>query len=342
MHTINDSCRVCGGRELTRFLELGPQPLANDFLTLEQVKDGRGEKFPLDVYVCHGCWHVQLLDVVDKETLFSHYLYFSTTTTTTPLHFAEFAAEVSKEHTSNGDLIVEIGSNDGVLLAAFDPRERRILGVEPAKNVADFARTNRAIPTMSRFWTEETAGMIAADLGRAKVIISNNVIGHINDLRQTTRAVKTLLEPSGLWIWEVPYLVDLLEKTEFDTVYHEHLSYFAVGPAMKMLELGGLVLKDVRRFPIHGGTIRLYAAHSETAAAPSERVKELVALEKRMKLDTVEPYISLANRVRRLRDDLNGIIRDLRAKGMRIAGYGAPAKGNTLLNYCGIGSGDLE
>lgn len=342
MHRKNEVCRVCGGRTFTKFLELGDQPLANAFLTAEQVKAGKEDKFPLDVYVCHGCWHAQLLDVVSKETLFSHYLYFSTTTKTMPAHFASFAKEVADVHTKKGDFVVEIGSNDGILLAAFDPRERRILGVEPATNVAEFARKERAIPTMNRFWTPETATEITRDLGKAKVIISNNVIGHIDDLAGVTKGVKILLEPDGTWIWEAPYLVDLIEKNEFDTVYHEHLAYFAVHPARAMLERGGLKLVDVKRFGIHGGTIRVYAKHEEAPDEPSAEVQKLLALEKSMKLDTPEPYLALGERVKKLRTDLNQMLADLKAQGKRIAAYGAPAKGNTLLNYCGIGAQVLD
>lgn len=335
-------CRVCGGRELTRFLELGPQPLANAFLDDAMLKAGEEETFPLDVYVCHGCHHVQLLDVVSKETLFSHYLYFSTTTKTTPAHFAEYAREAVEKHSSMGDFIVEIGSNDGVLLSAIDPKERRVLGIEPASNIAAFARKERAIPTMNRFWTVETAQMVARDLGKAKVIISNNVIGHIDDLRGTTDAVRTLLEPDGVWMWEVPYLVDLVEKNEFDTVYHEHLSYFGLMGARAMLERGGLKLVDVKRFPIHGGTIRIYAKLASASDQPSAEVERLLKLEQDMKLDTVEPFLALGERVKQLRAELQKMLADLKRDGKRIVGYGAPAKGNTLLNYCGIDARVLE
>lgn len=331
-------CRVCGGTRLTRFLELGPQPLANAFLTPEQVRAGGEEKFPLDVYVCNACWHVQLLDVVSKETLFSHYLYFSTVTKTMPAHFASFADEVTRERTKKGDFIIEIGSNDGILLSAFDPRERRILGVEPAKNVAEFARSTRAIPTMDRFWNVETAEQIVRDLGRAKVVISNNVLGHIDDLQGAAKAVATVLEEDGTWMWEVPYLVDFLEKDEFDTVYHEHLAYFGLHPAKTLLERAGLKLVDVKRFPIHGGTIRVYAKRE---GEPSQAVKDLLKKEKEMGLDTMAPYLAMGERVKKLRVDLQTMLKDLRAQGKRIAGYGAPAKGNTLLNYCGIGAETL-
>lgn len=323
------------------FSELGPQPLANAFLDDKLLQQGREEKFPLDLYVCRSCWHVQLMDVVSKETLFSHYLYFSTVSRTIPAHFAAFAKEVETEHTQRGDMVVELGSNDGVLLSAFEGTGRRALGVEPATNVAETAR-RRGVTTMNRFFDADTVEIIARDLGKAKVIIGNNVVGHIDDLPGLVSSVKSLLTDDGLWIFEVPYLVDMLEKNEFDTAYHEHLSYFAVHPAKTMLERGGLTLVDVKRQPVHGGTIRLYAKHASAAATPTPRVAELLQLEKQLKLDTLAPYRAFDERVRKLREDLRRMIAQLKSKGKRIVGYGAPAKGNTLLNYCSIGTDDLE
>lgn len=335
-----NDCRVCGSDRLTRFLELGPQPLANAFLDEKGLKEDE-EKFPLDLYVCDECSHVQLLDVVSKETLFSHYLYFSTVSTTIPAHFASLAAEIAARHTVRGDMVVEVGSNDGVLLSAFEGTGLRTLGVEPASNVAKVAR-QRGVATMNRFFTPETAAMIARDLGKAKVIIGNNVIGHIDDLAGVMTAVKGLLTEDGVFIFEVPYLVDLLEKNEFDTVYHEHLSYFAVRPAQTMLERSGLKLIDVKRQQVHGGTIRLYATHIESATQPAPAVQEHVQLEETLGLATHAPYEAFAKRVQELRDTLIKLIADAKANGKRIAGYGAPAKGNTLLNYCGIGANDLD
>lgn len=341
MYVKRESCRICGGRQLTRFLELGPQPLANAFLNDAMLKAGDEQKFPLDMYVCHTCWHVQLLDVVSKETLFSHYLYFSTTSRTIPTHFAELADEVAREHTQRGDMVVELGSNDGVLLSAFEGKGLRTLGVEPAKNVAEVAR-RRGVPTMNRFFTTETAAAIARDLGHARVILGNNVVGHIDDLPGLMAAVDELLTPDGTFIFEVPYLVDLLEKNEFDTVYHEHLSYFAVRPARAMLALKGLVMTDVKRVRVHGGTIRIYAKRASSGAKPGASVEQLTQLEKDLGLDTLKPYEAFAARCQKLRDDLRRLVHDLKTQGKRIAGYGAPAKGNTLLNYCQIGAKELD
>lgn len=340
-HHKRTDCRVCGDARLTKFLELGLQPLANAFLTPEMLKAGDEERFPLDLYVCQGCHHVQLLDVVSKETLFSHYLYFSTVSRTIPAHFASLAAEVAARHAARGDLVVEIGSNDGVLLSAFEGTGLRALGVEPAANVAEVAR-RRGVHTMNAFFTPETAASIARTLGKARVILANNVIGHIDDLASVVLAVKELLTDDGTFIFEVPYLVDMLEKNEFDTAYHEHLSYFAVKPAKTMLERAGLALVDVRRQDVHGGTIRVYAKPAEASAAPTATVGELIALEARLALDTMAPYEAFARRVQALREDLLALVAQANREGKRIAGYGAPAKGNTLLNYCGIGPAQLE
>lgn len=335
-HYTRSDCRVCSATRLTRFLELGPQPLANAFLDDDMLKAGEEEMFPLDLYVCRACNHVQLLDVVSKETLFSHYLYFSTVSRTIPSHFAALAAEVAARHTTRGDLVVEIGSNDGVLLSAFEGTGLRALGVEPAANVAEVAR-RRGVHTMNKFFTEDTAGTIARELGKAKVVIGNNVIGHIDDLHSVMKAVKSLLTADGTFIFEVPYLVDLLEMNEFDTVYHEHLSYFAVRPAKVMLERAGLALVDVKRQEVHGGTIRCYAKHIEAGEPPSATVQDLLALEERLGLGTMAPYEAFAGRVQRLRTELLAILEKAKREGKRVAGYGAPAKGSTLLNYCKIG-----
>jgi SAM-dependent methyltransferase len=341
VHAKRHDCRVCGGTTLTRFLELGPQPLANGFLDADSLRSGHEEKFPLDLYVCHSCSHVQLLDVVSKETLFSHYLYFSTVSRTIPTHFAELAKEVATQHAQRGDMVVEVGSNDGVLLSAFEGSGLRTLGVEPARNVAEVAR-RRGVPTMNRFFTLETADQIARDLGHAKVVIANNVVGHIDDLEGLVRSVARLLTDDGTWIFEVPYLVDLIDKNEFDTVYHEHLSYFALRPIQTMLRRGDLSLVDVKRQSVHGGTIRVYARKTPHAGSPSAAVHELLALERAMRLDTLAPYHAFAERVHDLRTNLRRMIDELKKDGKRIAGYGAPAKGNTLLNYVGIGPDDLE
>lgn len=340
-HHKRTDCRVCAGTRLTRFVELGPQPLANAFLTEQEAKESGEERFPLDLYVCGTCNHVQLLDVVSKETLFSHYLYFSTVSRTIPAHFAALAAEVAARHTNRGDLVVEIGSNDGVLLSAFEGTGLRALGVEPATNVAEVAR-KRGVHTLNRFFTPETADAVAHDLGRARVILANNVIGHIDDLHGVMLAVKRLLTDDGTFIFEVPYVVDMLEKNEFDTAYHEHLSYFAVRPAKVMLERAGLTLIDVKRQSVHGGTIRLYAKPAATAERPTAAVADLVALESRLGLDTMAPYEAFAHRCEALRSELVAIITKLKADGKRIVGYGAPAKGNTLLNYCGITAKHLD
>lgn len=340
-HHKRDDCRVCGDHRLTKFLELGPQPLANAFLNEPMLKAGGEEKFPLDLYVCQGCHHVQLLDVVSKETLFSHYLYFSTVSRTIPAHFAALAAEVAARHASRGDLVVELGSNDGVLLSAFEGTGLRALGVEPATNVAEVAR-RRGVHTLNAFFTPETAGNIAKTLGKARVILGNNVIGHIDDLTSVIRAVKDLLTDDGTFIFEVPYLVDMIEKNEFDTAYHEHLSYFAVKPAKAMLERAGLALVDVKRQDVHGGTIRVYAKPASASATPTPAVADLLALEERLGLHTMAPYEAFARRVQQLRVDLLAIVEKAKHEGKRIAGYGAPAKGNTLLNYCGIDTRHLD
>lgn len=337
-HRLRPDCRICAGTSLVRFLDLGKQPLANAFTS--PARAAPEERYPLAVYVCEQCWHVQLLDVVAKETLFAEYSYMSTTSQTIPAHFAALAREVEAAYLAPDDLVVEIGSNDGVLLRAFQGRPYRILGVEPASNIAKIAQ-ERGVPTLNAFFHPATAAQVAAEHGRAKVVLANNVVGHIDDLPGLAAGVRALLRDDGAFVFEVPYLVDLLDKLEFDTVYHEHLSYFAIRPLQRLLGAAGLEIVDVTRQGVHGGTIRVHARPHGTQPVHA-RVGELVALERGRALDSLRPYHEFAAKVEALRADLVRTVRGLRAQGKRIAGYGAPAKGNTLLNYCGFGPADIE
>lgn len=339
-HTRRTDCRICGSTRLSSVIDLGLQPPANAFLDASSPPVPE-QRHPLELFICLSCNHAQLLDVVPKEDLFSHYLYFSTTSRTIPAHFAGLAKEVQERHCAPGDLVVEIGSNDGVLLSSFQGTGVRVLGVEPATNVATAARA-RGVETMNAFFDETAAREIVDRYGHAKVILANNVVGHIDDLQTFIRLVAGTLSPLGTFIFEVPYLVDLLEKTEFDTIYHEHVSYFALRPVEKMLSIGGLRITDVRHFDVHGGTIRVYAKPAAEAKHVSPAVAEMIQNEVRVGLNTMAPYEAFGRRVQELRRELLAMLAFARAKNLRVAGYGAPAKGNTLLNFCGIGPDILE
>ena len=294
-------------------------------------------RYPLDLARCTACGHVQLSVTVPPEIMFRNYLYVSGTSETIPAHFAEYAKDVAERFVPKGGLVVEIGSNDGTLLRAFDRGAVRVLGVEPARNIAAMANA-AGIPTLDEFFGEAIAGEIAAKHGRASAIIGNNVVAHIDDLHGLMNGVTALLEERGVFVAEFPYLVELLEKTAYDTIYHEHLSYFSVASVVDLASRHGLRLLDVRRVGVHGGSIRVFVSGYGDA---SPEVKKLVDLEEQIGLRSGRPLGPFVQAVRRQREDLRRVLREIRAT-RHIAGYGAPAKGNTLLNYCGIDQSILD
>jgi hypothetical protein len=269
--------------------------------------------------------------------MFRNYLYVSGTSETIPVHFAAYAREVAQRFVRDGNLVVEIGSNDGTLLRAFDRKTVRVLGVEPARNIAKIANA-AGIPTLDDFFNETTAERIAAEHGRAAAIIGNNVVAHIDDLHGLLRGAQALLAPDGVFVVEFPYLVDLLERRAYDTIYHEHLSYFSVASIVRLTGEYGMRVVDARRVSVHGGSIRLFISADGT---PSAAVNELLALEDAIRLAQGDPLGAFVADVRRQRTDLRVLLTETR-KRARIAGYGAPAKGNTLLNYCGIDTSLLD
>jgi hypothetical protein len=269
--------------------------------------------------------------------MFRDYLYVSGTSDSIPAHFAEYAREVAARYVPDQGLVVEIGSNDGTLLRAFDQKRVRVLGIEPARNIAAMANA-AGIPTLTEFFSAELAGQVAAQYGPAAAIIGNNVIAHIDDLHGLMRGVKALLAPDGVLIVEFPYLVDLLEKRAYDTIYHEHLSYFSLESVMRLTSDHGLRVVDVRRVPVHGGSIRVSVASTGTRSAA---VDELVNLERAMKLAAGGPLAAFVTAVQRQRKELRRLLSDIRSM-RHLAGYGAPAKGNTLLSYCDIDRSVLD
>jgi SAM-dependent methyltransferase len=333
-----DECRVCKGRDLTRILSLGEQPPVDNFIDAAHLS---GEKrYPLDVYFCNGCSLVQLLDIVAEDELFhGAYAYFSSASAPLVEHFRSYADDLKKEQLNAGDLVVDIGSNDGVLLQFFSDGYR-VLGIEPSANVAEVART-KGIETKDGFFTRAMAEEIVATHGKAKVITANNVFAHIDNLDEIVGAVGDLLTDDGVFVSESHYLLDLIEHMEFDTVYHEHLCYYSVKPLRHLFERFGMEVCDVRRVGTHGGSIRVYA-RKKSAAPISSSVQELCDLEERAGLYTLERFSSFQKEVEAIREKLVSLVRGVRTEGKVITAYGAPAKGNTLLNFCGFTADDIK
>lgn len=311
-------------------------PLANAFV--EPSEAARDEpRYPLDALRCSNCGLVQLGVVVSPDAMFRHYHY--TTSSSPPMveHFRGYASEIAERFAPAGTLAVEIGSNDGVLLRPLAERGIRAVGIEPAGNVA--AQANAAgLETWNEFFSVDVAERVTAKYGAADVVLANNVLAHIDDLGSVIEALGVLLSERGVFVAEVPYLRDLLEHVEYDTIYHEHLSYFAVGPLHRLFDRGGLELIDVRRVPVHGGSIRVFAArrgrHPRSAS-----VDRAIAEEQGLGLGTAEPYERFAQAVLESRETLRALLLGARSAGRAVAALGATAKGNTLLNYCAIGSG---
>ena len=341
-HSLRTTCRACDGIDLKPFLLLGDQPLANSFLkSPDQFAEEK--KYPLNVYRCTDCSLIQLLDVIAPEILFRDYIYVTGTSETMARHNKEYAAEVvSGLGLGANDLVVEVASNDGSLLACFDEHGVRTLGIEPARNIAVMAR-ERGIDTIDEFFGLELAGKVRAERGVASVVVANNVLAHVDNTRDFLSGCRDLIDDSGRVITEFPYLGELLDRMEYDTVYHEHLCYFSVIALMRLYEAVELVIVRIDRVPVHGGSLRVYATRkSERSPDHAAPIHVMARQEREQGYHTAEPYEKLATAVMANREALLGLLRMLKNENTTIAAYGAPAKGNTLLNYCGIDTGLVD
>ena len=329
-------CRSCGvGLEHT-FLDLGMTPLANSYIKSEQAN--RMEPFyPLHVYVCEKCLLVQLEQFSTPQDIFSDYAYFSSFSDSWLAHARMYVdMMVDRFRFDRNSRVVEIASNDGYLLKNFVARGIPVLGVEPAANVAEVAR-GKGINTKVAFFGEKTACDLTEDGWSADLIIGNNVLAHVPDLNDFVRGLKGLLKPTGLITMEFPHLLQLVEQNQFDTIYHEHFSYFSFIAVERVFARHGMKLFDVEELPTHGGSLRIYACHDGDASKPVEmRAKALKAREEAMGFGNLNHYLSFGPRVETTKRKLLSFLITAKQEGKRIVGYGAPAKGNTLLNYCGI------
>jgi SAM-dependent methyltransferase len=326
---------------MRKFLSLGPTPLANSFL--KQASEFENEpSFPLDVYFCPGCSLVQLLDVIDPQVLFRHYVYVTGTSTTIAEHNVRYAqAVVDLLRLNASDLVVEIASNDGSLLRCFQSHGVRTLGIEPATNIAQVARA-AGVETVNEFFDRNTAHTVRDAYGSAKAIIANNVLAHVDDTQDFLAGARDLLTHDGLLVVEVPYVGELLERFEYDTVYHEHLCYFSVTALMHLCASVGLSVTRIDHVPVHGGSLRVYAGRTEYQGGHAAAVRALATEEAQQGITDFARYAKLAQDAQQNRRSLRALLIHLKSQGKRIAAYGAPAKGNTLLNFCDIGTGLID
>lgn len=336
-----DECRVCGKTDWQEVVSFGPMPLANGFPKPATSYDDE-PYFPLTLVSCRGCRLLSLTLVVDPSVLYRDYSYVTSESRMIRDHM-RYVAEMSCERFQipPGSLVVELGSNVGTQLMAFSDLGMKPLGVDPAENLAEIANI-AGIQTLPDFFSAETARSIRGTYGEARLILGRHVFAHIDDLTDIIAGARELLSPEGVFAIEVPYALDMLEKVEFDTVYHEHLSYFLVGTLRTLFERHGMRVLDVERLNIHGGSILVFVGPQDSPWPVSPRITELLALEESRDLNDDATYRAFAEGVTRIRTDLPEVVRALKAQGKTIAGYGASAKGNTILNVCGIGLEELE
>ena len=337
MFKKKSDCRVCKKNNLQKVLSLGSMPPANAFLTKEGLSKPE-PSFPLELDFCNDCGFVQLSDVVSPELLFKDYVYVSSTSPAFVEHFRSLAETVANRFSfPSNSLIVDIGSNDGILLRPFKKLGWKILGVDPAVKIAEMA-TKNGIETIAEFFDPEIAKKIAKERGRASIITATSVFPHIDDLDNIIAGIKELLADDGMFIIEAYYLADLLEKNLFDTIYHEHLSYFTVTTLNKLFDRLGMKIFDVEKTDTHGGSLRGFVQKINGNRPIQEKnISAFVSREKQMAIDKALTFINFSQNIENIKKDLTKLLEELKSQGKRIAGYGAPAKGNTLLNYFKIG-----
>ncbi len=336
---VEATCRSCGSSELKSVLSLGNTPLADALVSPEEV-DGPEATYPLDVAFCTNCALMQILETVPPEELFCRdYPYFSS--------FSDTVVNNAKENTEHliatrdlgeESFVIELASNDGYLLQNYVKAGIPVLGIDPADTVVK-AALDKGVPTMERFFGLELAKELAADGKKADVIHGNNVLAHVADLGGFVDGIGIALKDDGVAVIEVPYVRDLIDHNEFDTIYHEHLCYFSVTALTNLFRSHGLFLNDVKRLPIHGGSLRLFI---EKKDAPTDYIKQVLAEEKELGIHEFEYYRNFGQNVEKLITGLRGLLGDLKSDGKRIAAYGAAAKGATMLNCSKIGTDVLD
>ncbi|HET9403864.1 MAG TPA: class I SAM-dependent methyltransferase, partial [Burkholderiales bacterium] len=330
------ACRSCGAALAHTFADLGMSPISNAFLKAEDLN--RMEPFyPLHAYVCAECFLVQLEEFESPQKIFGdHYAYFSSYSDSWLDHARRYTEQMTARFGLGAQSrVIEIASNDGYLLQYFRQKGVPVLGIEPARNVAE-AAVAKGIPTLAKFFGVATAAELVATGARADLLLGNNVLAHVPDLNDFVAGMKLVLKPDGVLTMEFPHLQHLIEQNQFDTIYHEHFSYFSFLAAERVFARHGLQLFDVEELPTHGGSLRIYGRHAGQAGAPGERVRALAARERALKFEHLDTYRAYAGRVRETKRRLLEFLISARRAGKTVVGYGAPAKGHTLLNYCGI------
>ena len=334
------TCRFCASPIEHVFADLGMSPLANSYPTPEQA-NGMEPFYPLRAFVCESCLLVQLEEFETPEHIFGDYSYFSSYSSSWLAHGHRYAEQMTELLALDQDsLVVEVASNDGYLLQHFQERGVPVLGIEPAANVAAVA-IEREIPTLVEFFGSRFAESLAPE-SAADLLIGNNVLAHVPDLNDFVAGMKALLKPDGVITMEFPHLMRLIAQNQWDTIYHEHFSYFSFATVSRVFEHHGLRVYDVEELPTHGGSLRIYACHADASRGQSPRAAELAERERHAGLLDLATYTAFGAGVAEDKRQILEFLIGLKRAGKRIAGYGAPAKGNTLLNYCGISTDFID
>ncbi len=335
-------CRFCGAPLRHTLVDLGMSPLCESFLLAEQLNQME-PFYPLHVYVCENCFLAQLEQYVSPEDIFSEYAYFSSYSDSWLQHAKAYTdLMVQRFGIGSKSLVVELASNDGYLLQYFVEKGVPVLGVEPAANVAKVA-IDKGIPTIVEFFGENMARKLVSEGKQADLVLGNNVLAQVPDLNDFVAGMKVLLKPQGIITIEFPHLVRLMQENQFDTIYHEHFSYFSLVSTEKIFSAHGLTLFDVDELPTHGGSLRIYARHGDDVSKPvTERVTQLRKREEEYGITRMETYSAFSEQVKETKRKLLAFLIEAKREGKSIVGYGAPGKGNTLLNYCGIRTDFLD
>jgi SAM-dependent methyltransferase len=331
------TCRFCN-KKLVSFCDLGKSPLANSFLYENELKIEE-PFYPLHVYVCEACYLVQLEEIQSPKDIFQNYAYFSSYSSTWLKHCQDYASRAIKRlDLDTNKQVIEIASNDGCLLSFFKEKEIPVLGIEPATNIAKNAEA-LGIPTINKFFNSQLAQELASTQKQADLLIGNNVLAHVPNLNDFIASLKIILKPKGVITLEFPSLLELMEHNQFDTIYHEHFSYFSYLTIEKIFTHHGLSLFDVEELKTHGGSFRIYIQHRENSDnSISDNITRIKLREKNHGLDKLDSYHSFSKKIKETKYLLHQFLTKIKQSGKSIAAYGAPAKGNTLLNYCGIGT----
>jgi SAM-dependent methyltransferase len=328
-------CMLCAADAVEMFLDLGEMALANQFLRRDEI-NGHEAKYPLRVGFCHSCGHVQLLEAVPPLAMFENYLYISSASETLKQHFHNLSAELMERYRIGAaDLVMDIGCNDGTLLGAFKRHGARALGVDPAENLSVFTR-EQGVERYTGLFSARAAREIVSRWGKAALITATNTFPHIQALDDFVDGIDIALRDDGVLVLEMHYLLDLIEQLAFDTIYHEHVSYWALAPMQRLFEKHGMSIVDAERVPLHHGQLRVHVQRRGEAPL-QDRVAQLLAAEKSAGLNRYETYANFAMRVQTIKKELHAALTELRHDGRRLAGYGAPAKGNTLLSFLEFG-----